>query len=90
MHDRLLVKRFPDEERVGAIYIPEDARRHTVELLSARHGVENGPGRRAADGTPIPCDVKCGDEIIFGRWTDWELFGQDVVFDPGSGRKGGV
>ena len=33
MHDQCLWKRFPDEERVRAIYIPEDARRHTVELL---------------------------------------------------------
>jgi chaperonin GroES len=79
MHDRLLVKRFPDQERVGAIYIPEDARRHT-ENYSARGVIlKVGPGRRASDGTRIPCDVQPGDEIIFGRWTDWELFGQDVV-----------
>jgi chaperonin GroES len=79
MHDRLLVKRFPDQERVGAIYIPEDARRHT-ENYSARGVVlKVGPGRRDEDGTRIPCDVRPGAEIIFGRWTDWELFGQDVV-----------
>jgi co-chaperonin GroES (HSP10) len=79
MFDRLLVKRIPDATRIGSIFVPDTA----AKLGEQSRGVilRVGPGKRIdGEGNQRQAlEVKPGDEIIFGRWTDWDSFGDDVV-----------
>lgn len=70
LHDRVLVKRFTEEERSkGGIIIPDTAKEKPIqgEVISA------GQGRVTEDGKVRPLDVKKGDRILFGKYAGTEI-----------------
>ena len=63
--DRLLVKRIDQEEKTaGGIIIPDAAKEkaQTGSVLAV------GPGTKDAEGRYVPCEVKAGDVIYFGKY----------------------
>jgi chaperonin GroES len=70
LHDRVLVKRFSEEERSkGGIIIPDTAKEKPIqgEVISA------GQGRVSEDGKLRPLDVKKGDRVLFGKYAGTEI-----------------
>ena len=70
LHDRVLVKRFNEEERSkGGIIIPDTAKEKPIqgEIIAV------GQGRIAEDGKVRPLDVKKGDRVLFGKWSGTEV-----------------
>lgn len=79
LFDRLLVKRIRAPRQIGSIILPDIA----PDDRNTNRGVILccGPGKRiAGEGNERQAlSVKPGDEIIFGPYTDWDSFGEDVV-----------
>jgi chaperonin GroES len=78
LRDRLLVTRIVEEEqRVGAIIIPDNAR----EKPQQGKVVAVGRGRLTDKGDLIPLDVQTGDIVLFGKYagTDIKLDGDDYL-----------
>jgi chaperonin GroES len=70
LHDRILVKRVEAEERSkGGLFLPESAKEKPMQALV----VAAGEGRRLADGTIRPLDVKVGDRCLFGKYSGDEI-----------------
>ena len=71
LHDRVLVKRFNEEERSkGGIIIPDTAKEKPQEGKV----VAVGPGRFDEDGEKrIPLDVKVGDVVIYSKYGGTEV-----------------
>ena len=70
LHDRVLVKRVPsDEKTAGGIIIPDTAQEKPME----GEVLEVGSGARDENGILVPLDVKKGDKILFGKWSGTEL-----------------
>lgn len=70
LHDRVLVKRFSEEERSkGGIIIPDTAKEKPIqgEVMAV------GQGRLTEDGKIRPLDVKKGDRILFGKYAGTEI-----------------
>jgi chaperonin GroES len=70
LHDRVLVRRMPEEQKTaGGIIIPDTAKEKPQrgEIVAA------GKGRVAEDGKVTPLDVKVGDRILFGKYSGTEL-----------------
>ena len=70
LHDRVLVKRFTEEERSkGGIIIPDTAKEKPIqgEIIAV------GQGRITEDGKVRPLDVKRGDRILFGKYSGTEI-----------------
>jgi chaperonin GroES len=70
LHDRVLVKRFNEEERSkGGIIIPDTAKEKPIqgEIIAV------GLGRIGEDGKVRPLDVKKGDRILFGKYAGTEI-----------------
>ena len=72
LHDRIIVQRLEESQRIGAIVIPDSAKE------KPQHGkvLAAGLGRSTDDGTRLPLDVKPGDTILFGKYA-----GQEVSVD---------
>jgi len=67
--DRVLVRRIADlAEFVSSLYVPECAQKLSVRGVVVAVGL----GKRDADGFRRPLDVKVGDVIEFGRFTDFD------------------
>lgn len=78
LHDRVLVKRFSEEERSkGGIIIPDTAKEKPVqgEIIAV------GQGRVSEDGKLRPLDVKKGDRVLFGKYagTEIKIEGEDFL-----------
>ena len=78
LHDRVLVKRFVEEEKSkGGIIIPDSAKEKPQEgeVVAAGEGAYN------EDGDRIKLDVKVGDKILFGKWsgTEVKIDGEDLL-----------
>ena len=76
LHDRVIVKRLPQEETSkGGIIIPDNAKEKPQE----GQVVAVGPGRRDDDGAIVPLDVEKGDRILFGKYagTDVDIGGEE-------------
>ena len=70
LHDRLVVKRVPEEEKTkGGIIIPDTAKEKPVE----GEVVAVGQGKVLEDGKLRPLDVKAGDRILFGKYSGTEI-----------------
>ena len=70
LHDRVLVKRFEENEIVkGGIIIPDTAKEKPME----GEVVAAGPGKMRDDGKRSPLDVKTGDRILFGKYSGTEI-----------------
>jgi chaperonin GroES len=70
LHDRVLVKRFNEDERSkGGIIIPDTAKEKPIqgEVIAV------GQGRITEDGKVRPLDVKKGDRILFGKYSGTEI-----------------
>ncbi|OFZ83546.1 MAG: co-chaperone GroES [Bdellovibrionales bacterium RIFOXYD1_FULL_55_31] len=70
LHDRVLVKRFNEEERSkGGIIIPDTAKEKPIqgEIIAV------GQGRITEDGKIRPLDVKKGDRVLFGKYAGTEI-----------------
>jgi chaperonin GroES len=70
LHDRIVVRRLEDgEQNVGGIIIPDTAKekpqRGTVTAV--------GSGTVRDGGARVPLDVKTGDVIVFGKYTNQEI-----------------
>ena len=70
LYDRLLVKRFNEEERTkGGIIVPDTAK----EKPAQGEVIACGSGRIAEDGKVTPLTVKKGDKVLFGKYSGTEV-----------------
>ena len=72
LYDRVVVRRVAEEEKVGLLFIPEQAK----EKPSQGVVVAVGNGRRLESGTLIPLEAAVGDRVIFGKYS-----GTDIEYD---------
>ena len=77
LHDRVLVRRIEEDEKVGSIIIPDSAK----EKPSQGEVIAVGAGAKSEDGKVTPVDVKAGDKILFGKWsgTEVKVDGEDLL-----------
>lgn len=77
LHDRVLVRRIEEDEKVGSIIIPDSAK----EKPSQGKIVAVGSGARNESGQIVALDVKAGDTILFGKWsgTEVKVDGEDLL-----------
>ena len=78
LHDRVLVRRFEEEEKTaGGIIIPDTAK----EKPSEGEVIAVGPGARNEAGDLIAPDVAAGDRVLFGKWsgTEVKVGGEDLL-----------
>ena len=69
LHDRVLVRRIEEDQKVGSIIIPDTAK----EKPQQGEVISVGPGARGDDGKINALDVKKGDKILFGKWSGTEV-----------------
>ncbi len=69
LHDRVLVRRIEEDQKVGSIIIPDTAK----EKPQQGEVIAVGPGARGDDGKIVALDVKKGDKILFGKWSGTEV-----------------
>ena len=70
LQDRLVVRRLDGETTSkGGIFIPETAKERPLQA----EVIAVGAGKRLEDGTTVPCDVKAGDRILFGKYSGTEI-----------------
>jgi chaperonin GroES len=78
LHDRVIVKR-QEEDRTspGGILIPDTAAEKPVRGKI----VAVGKGKVLDNGQVRPCDIKVGDQILFGKYSGAEvkLEGEELV-----------
>lgn len=70
LHDRVIVRRMPAEEKTaGGIIIPDTAKEKPAkgEVLAV------GPGGRDDSGRVVPMEVRVGDLVLFGKWGGTEI-----------------
>ena len=78
LHDRVIVKPAPAEEKTaGGIIIPDTAKEKPQE----GEVVSVGKGKINEEGKVRPLDVKEGDRILFGKYsgTEIKLDGEDFI-----------
>jgi len=77
LHDRVLVRRLEEDEKVGSIIIPDTAK----EKPSQGEIISVGSGARNETGEIVAPDVKAGDKILFGKWsgTEVKIDGEDLL-----------
>ncbi|MEQ8177818.1 MAG: co-chaperone GroES [Amphiplicatus sp.] len=77
LHDRVLVRRIEEDEKVGSIIIPDTAK----EKPQRGEVIAVGAGARNEDGKVVALDVKKGDKILFGKWSGSEvkIDGEDLL-----------
>ena len=70
LHDRVVLRRIEEDERTrGGIIIPDTAK----EKPQQGEVIAVGPGARDEKGVIQPLDVKAGDRVLFGKWSDTEV-----------------
>jgi len=70
LHDRLIVKRFEEEERTkGGIIIPDNAK----EKPQQGEVIAVGNGKVLDDGKKAPLEVRKGDRVLFGKYSGTEI-----------------
>ncbi len=70
LQDRILVQRVKEEEKTkGGIIIPDTAKEKPVEgrVIAA------GKGKLSDEGKRVALEVKKGDRILFGKYSDTEV-----------------
>jgi len=78
LHDRVIVKRLKeDRTSPGGIVIPDTAAEKPIrgKIVSV------GKGRILENGDTRPCDVKVGDQVLFGKYsgTEVKVAGEDLL-----------
>jgi chaperonin GroES len=68
LDDRILVERIDEDDTASIIIVPE------LAAVPSRKAVvvACGPGKRTGSGGRIPVDVRPGDIVVFGRFTDFD------------------
>lgn len=75
LNDRILVRRFEEEEESkGGIIIPDSAK----ETPAEGEVVAIGPGKKDDQGKVIPVDLKVGDHIMFRKYAGDDIKLEDV------------
>ncbi|MBA92687.1 MAG: co-chaperone GroES [Phyllobacteriaceae bacterium] len=70
LHDRVLVRRFSEEEKSkGGIIIPDSAKEKPAEGVV----IAVGGGRVSEDGKVRPLDVTKDDRVLFGKYAGTEI-----------------
>ena len=70
LHDRVVVKRIDAEQKTaGGIIIPDTAK----EKPQRGKVVAVGEGKKDESGKRIACDVKAGDQVLFGKYSGTEV-----------------
>jgi len=70
LHDRIVVKRKPEQERTASgLYIPDSAKERPIE----GEVVAVGFGKTTDDGKQRPLAVKVGDLVLFGKYAGTEI-----------------
>ena len=71
LHDRVLVKRSEEAEQKSqsGIIIPDTAK----EKPQRGKVVAVGEGKKDDSGKRIACDVKAGDQVLFGKYSGTEV-----------------
>ena len=70
LHDRIIMKRIPDEEKTkGGIIIPDTAKEKPLEGLV----VAVGNGKVLENGTVRPLEIKPGDRVLFVKYAGNEI-----------------
>ncbi len=65
LSDRVFIKRIEKEEKTaGGLYIPEGSK----EKGQTGTVVFVGTGKVSSEGITIPCQVKIGDTVFFGKY----------------------
>jgi chaperonin GroES len=70
LHDRIIVRRLEEgEQKSGGIIIPDTAKERPQRgtVIAAGDGAVRDGGRR------VPLDVKAGDVVLFGKYTNQEI-----------------
>ena len=70
LHDRILVRRMPEEEKTaGGIIIPDSAKEKPLkgEIIAT------GKGKVLEDGKVMPLEVKAGDTVLFSKYAGTEI-----------------
>jgi chaperonin GroES len=70
LHDRVIVKRLPEEDVTkGGIIIPDSAKEKPIqgEVIAV------GTGKLLEGGQVRACDVKVGDRVMFGKYAGSEI-----------------
>tara|TARA_B100001248_G_scaffold262484_1_gene258745 strand:+ start:5881 stop:6183 length:303 start_codon:yes stop_codon:yes gene_type:complete len=70
LHDRILVRRMPEEEKTaGGIIIPDSAKEKPLrgEIIAT------GNGKVLEDGKVLPLEVKAGDTVLFSKYAGTEI-----------------
>lgn len=69
LYDRVVVRRVAEEEKVGLLFIPEQAK----EKPSRGVVVAVGNGRRLESGELIPLEVAPNNVVLFGKYSGTEI-----------------
>ncbi|MBI4404745.1 MAG: co-chaperone GroES [Deltaproteobacteria bacterium] len=70
LHDRLIVKRFEEEEKTkGGIIIPDNAK----EKPQQGEVIAVGNGKLLDDGKKMPLEVRKGDKVLFAKYSGTEV-----------------
>src|SRR5690606_4581800 len=65
--DRVVIQPAKEGEAMrGGLYIPDTAK----EKPSQGEVVAVGPGRLSEDGTRLDLDVKVGDKVLYGKYSE--------------------
>ncbi len=78
LHDRILVKRVPEEAKTrGGIIIPDSAKEKPAE----GEVVAAGNGKMNEEGKLIPLELKIGDRILFSKYggTEVKIEGEEYL-----------
>jgi len=68
--DRIVVKALEETEQMrGGLYIPDTAK----EKPQQGEVIAVGPGKMTDDGKRVPCDLKAGDRILYGKYSGTEV-----------------
>ena len=77
LHDYVLVARDAPADQIGAIFVPDVAKRLRTTTAVVR---AVGPGRKLEDGVRVAAPCAVGDRVIVSKW------GGDVVGKEADGR----
>lgn len=67
LSDQIAVQRISEEERASGILLPGTVKKERPQIGIVKFV---GPGKLLKDGSRTPMDVKVGDTVIFGGWSD--------------------
>ncbi|MHB2015694.1 MAG: co-chaperone GroES [Candidatus Xenobia bacterium] len=78
LHDRLVVKALPQEDKsAGGIILPDTAK----EKPSRGEVLAVGKGRVTDEGKQLKMEVKAGDKVMYGKYsgTEVKIEGEEYV-----------